>query len=86
MFSLKFSNRAAKFVKRLEQKSKDRIEKKTRELQENPFPKEAMRVESYKDYKIFRVRVGDFRILYSVDFKDKLIIIVDVGKRNKIYD
>ena len=85
MFSLKFSNRAAKSVKRLEQKSKDRIEKKTKELQENPFPSEAVRVEKYKDYKVFRIRVGQFRILYSVDFKERFILIIDVGKREGVY-
>jgi len=84
MFSLKFSNNAAKFIKKLEQKFKDRIEKKTNELQKVPFPRDSVRVEKYKDYKVFRVR--QFRILYSVDFNEKLIIIIDVGKRSNIYD
>ena len=86
MFSLKFSNQAAKFVKRLEQKDKKRIQKKTEELQKNPFPSDTVRVEKYKDYKVFRVRVGQFRILYSVDFEEKLILIIDVGKRAGVYD
>ncbi len=84
-FSIKFSTKATKFIKKLDNINKERIKEKIYKLSENPFPSESVRVESYKDYKVFRVRVGNFRILYNVDFTEKLIIIVKVDKRPRAY-
>lgn len=55
-------------------------------LQEDPFPPETERVEGYKGEKIFRVRVGDCRILYMVRYEDKSIFIAKVDKRGRVYD
>ena len=38
------------------------------------------------DEKIFRVRVGSYRILYVVDFEKQLIVIDSVDKRSRVYD
>jgi len=85
-FSIKFSTKATKFTKKLDKISRERIKEKIHKLSENPFPSESVRVESYKEYKVFRVRTGGYRILYNVDFKGKLIIIIKIDKRSKVYD
>ena len=41
-------------------------------------------VEGYGE-KLFRVRVGDYRILYEVDHKNNLIGIVKIEKRERAY-
>ena len=84
-FSIKFTTKSSNFIKKLENKIKERIKEKINKLSENPFPSEAVRAESYKDYKVFRVRIGDYRILYNVNFKDKLIIIIKIDKRGRVY-
>jgi len=84
-FSIRFTTKSANFIKKLETLNKKRIKEKIDKLSENPFPSEAVRVESYKEYKVFRVRIGDYRILYNVNFKDKLIIVVKVDKRGRVY-
>lgn len=33
----------------------------------------------------FRLRVGDYRVIYSVNFKSKVLIIRMVGHRSSIY-
>ena len=38
------------------------------------------RIEGYKE-KLFRIRVGDYRILYEVNHKGNLIGIVKIDKR-----
>ncbi len=35
--------------------------------------------------KLFRVRVGDYRILYEVDYKNDQLGIVKLDKRSKVY-
>ena len=59
----------------------DKIEK----LRETPVLRETIIVEGYKE-KLFRVRVGDYRILYEVDFKENKLGIVKVDKRGRVYD
>jgi mRNA-degrading endonuclease RelE of RelBE toxin-antitoxin system len=36
--------------------------------------------------KIYRVRVGDYRILYEIYLDKKVIMIVNIDKRSRIYD
>jgi len=84
-FSAEFAPKAAKFVKKLDKQIKPRIRNKILRLQIEPFPPETVRVEEYKDEKVFRVRVGDYRILYSVDYEEKTIIVINVDKRGRVY-
>ena len=86
MFEINFSNKSSKFVKKLEDKIKKRIKDKVNSLCENPFPPDCVRVEGYKNYKVFRIRVGKYRIIYSVHREENLIVIINVDKRNKVYD
>ena len=34
----------------------------------------------------FRVRSGNYRIIYQVDFKDRVVRIQDVGHRKNVYE
>lgn len=36
-------------------------------------------------YDYYRVRVGDYRILYTVDFKKRVILILDIDNRKDVY-
>ena len=50
-------------------------------------PSDAKPIE--KDKKgdiIFRYRIGDYRILYKIKKKDKIILIAKIDKRSRIYD
>ncbi len=86
MFSIKYDNRASKFLKKLAVKADvKRIINAVEELAANPFPKDAKRVEGYHDVKVFRIRVGDYRILYLVDHENSKLYIVKIDKRERIY-
>ena len=84
MFSIRYEKSAEKFLEKLrDKKLQSRILDKIEKLKENPFPKEAKTIEVYG--KAFRVRVGDYRVLYIVDHSINLIIIVEIDKRERIY-
>ena len=85
MFSDEFGSDAKKFLKKAERQIAERIIKRIRKLREDPFPSDIKRVVGKKD-KIFRVRVGDYRIQYSVFYERNLIFISDIDKRGKAYD
>jgi len=51
-------------------------------LKENPFPHNVKKLRGREGY---RIRVGDYRILYLVDESDKNIEIVSVAHRKEVY-
>ena len=84
MFDIGYSKQAIKFLKSADKNLSTRILKKIEQLKENPVQHDSKIVEGYAE-SIYRVRVGDYRILYEVDYKGKLIGIVKIEKRSKIY-
>ena len=85
MFAVEFGTDAKKFLKKSEKEIADRIVNRIKKLREEPFPSDVKRVVGKKD-KIFRVRVGDYRIQYSVFYEKNLIFISDIDKRERVYD
>jgi len=51
----------------------------------NPYPKDRKRVGGRKE-KVFRVRVGGYRILYVVFNERNSLLISDIDKRETVYD
>jgi mRNA interferase RelE/StbE len=84
MFGVEFSSQAKKFLKKSDKTLAKRLIDKIKKLREDPFPSDVKRVENQKD-KVFRVRVGDFRIQYSVLYKDNLIFVTSIDKRPRAY-
>ena len=52
-------------------------------LAENPYPAGAQKLQGGE--KLFRVRVGDYRIIYTVERHRLVILIIRVGHRRDIY-
>ena len=84
MFDIGYSKQAIKFLKSADKNLSTRILNKIEQLKDNPVQHDSKIVEGYAE-SIYRVRVGDYRILYEVDYKGKLIGIVKIEKRSKIY-
>lgn len=84
MFRVEFSNVAKKYLKKLDKTLAKRIISKIEKLIEDPFPPDVKRVLNRKE-KIFRVRVGDYRIQYLVFYDKNLIFISDIDKRERAY-
>lgn len=59
-----------------------KIVQKIEKLAENPFPVDAIRLKGRDEW---RVRQGDYRILYTVDETIVTVFVVKVGHRRKIY-
>ena len=85
MLELQFSSQTRKFLKRLDKVSWNRVIEKIEELRKDPFPHKVKRVEGRKE-KTFRIRVGDYRILYVVLNETNILFISKVEKRPRAYD
>jgi mRNA interferase RelE/StbE len=74
---------AAKEAERIPKKQKDRIRQEIRNLSEDPRPSGARKLKGKQD--IYRVRVSDYRVLYTVDDREKKIRILSVLARKEAY-
>ena len=52
-------------------------------LANNPFPPELKKLES--EEKFYRIRVGDYRVIYQVQKKILLVLVVNIGHRKEVY-
>ena len=84
MFDINYSKQAVKFLKSLDKTPAIRILRRIEKLKHDPVLHDSKIVEGYRE-KLFRVRVGDYRILYEVDYNDNLIGIVKIDKRSRVY-
>ncbi len=51
-------------------------------LKENPFPRNSIKLHGREGW---RIRVGNYRILYIIDEPDKNIEIISVAHRKEVY-
>lgn len=82
-YKVELTRTAEKQLKKIHKLAKDRLIKKIRTLAIEPYPDGVRKLSGYED--VFRVRVGDYRVIYSV-FEDKvLVIVLKIGHRKDIY-
>ena len=85
MFEIKLDKQPEHFLSKCEDKLFERINEKLKILKNNPVPHDAKRILGY-DLPTFRIRMGKYRALYRVNYEKKLIVIVKIDKREKIYE
>ena len=81
-FSIELKSSARKSLEKLEVKDRLRVYAAIELLSENPRPPFSVRI---KGSEFLRVRVGDYRILYSINTGRLVILIIDIGHRREIY-
>ena len=86
MYSVELSQRAQKFLDKLDSHIKIRIEERLMNLKDNPVPSDAKFICRDKGDKVFRYRIGDYRALYKVKDRENVILIAKIDKRPRIYD
>ena len=73
--------KARRFIDKLPQNEKKRI---IRAISKLPNGEDIKKIKGYND--LLRLRVGDYRIIYTVDHGELIIIVVDIGNRGEIYN
>ena len=59
-----------------------RISRRILSLEDNPRPRGVRKLGRREEH---RLRVGDYRVLYTVDDKDSIVTIFAVGHRREVY-
>jgi mRNA interferase RelE/StbE len=88
VFKLIFSKEFEKQFDKLGDKNiQKRILKKVLNLKSNPF--QGKMLTAFEDDilgKLYRIRIGDFRVVYGINQKTNEIYLVTLGHRKNIYD
>ncbi len=80
---IEFGTKALKFLSKSEKSDSTRIFKRIEELGENQYPQDAKKLKGEKD--AYRIRVGDFRVLYRIIREDDVVLVFRVDKRSRVY-
>ncbi len=83
-FKLAWKRSAVKELKQLPKEMVARIVQTVEQLADNPFPAGAKKLAGSQH--TYRVREGDYCILYDVLSQTLLIEIIRVGHRKNVYD
>jgi mRNA interferase RelE/StbE len=82
-FRIEVSATAEKQIRKLPDDDRLRVLRAIRPLATEPVPPGSRKIRGYDD--VFRIRVGSYRILYRVEGRRLVIIILKVGQRRDIY-
>ena len=85
MYSVELSQKANKFLDKLDIYVSKRIKDKLRTLSENPVPSDSKFIARELNDKVFRIRIGDYRALYKLKEHEKLILVAKIDKRPRVY-
>lgn len=81
MYQIIVKKKAKKFIDKLPANEKQRVVKAIAQL---PNGEDIKKLKGHSD--LLRLRVGEYRIIYTVDNGELVIIIIDAGNRGEIYN
>ncbi len=82
-FKIEFSKPAEKQFTNIQKSDLKKISQKIDKLASNPFPTGHEKLKGEDD--LYRVRQGDYRIIYSVLEKKLIVLIVKIRHRREAY-
>ena len=81
MYKIIIKKKAKKFIDKLTKNEKIRVVKAIEML---PNGEDIKKLKGHSD--LLRLRVGDYRIIYTVDNGELVVIVIDAGNRGEIYN
>ncbi len=82
-YSIKFKTSAAKEFKKLPPLVKQRVGETLDKLRQDPRPSGVVKLKG--EDQLYRVRVGDYRIVYTIDDHDQIIRVTRIRHRQDVY-
>lgn len=83
LYKIEWNRSAVKELKQLSKETVKRILENVEQLSSIPFPNKTKKLAGSENS--FRIRIGDYRVIYTVSSKILTIEIVRVGHRRDIY-
>lgn len=82
-YRIEFAPRAEREFRALDGSIQRRIARRIESLSQNPYPVGIKKLQG--DDEIYRLRIGDYQILYQVKRRALLVLILGIEHRREIY-
>jgi mRNA interferase RelE/StbE len=82
-YALEFTASASREFRALDRQLQRRVIEKVTALCQDPLPAGSKKLKGQVDH--FRIRVGDYRVVYRIEGKRVVIVIVRIGHRRDVY-
>ncbi len=82
-FSIVLKHSVQKDIRRIPASILGSIQTKIATLAENPFPAGAEPIQGYDHH--YRIRIGNYRIIYEVAATIRIITVIRIGHRKDVY-
>ncbi len=85
-WTIKYLRSAKKGLKNITPKDRERIKAKIEELAEAPNPEKLgkkLKGNTLKEF--YRIRVGNYRIIYHTENGELILVILKIGHRKEVY-
>lgn len=83
-YRVEFTAAAARQVKKLPRPARDRVLDAIEDLEEDPRPHGARKLVGERT--AWRIRIGDYRVLYDVFDSELTVFVVRAAHRREVYD
>ncbi len=84
-FSIAYDTQPERFLKKIDKHIATRlIDKIEATLANNPVPHNAVTIVG--EHGVFRIRIGDHRAIYRINYQTRHIIIIKLDKRSQVYE
>lgn len=83
VYTLKYRPAALRQLQKLDKKVQARLKPKITELANQPRPHGYLKLQGFENR--YRIRVGDYRVIYEIYDDILQVLIVKVGPRKDIY-
>ncbi len=84
-YALYLTRAAEKDLRALPKEVLLRVDQALRKLQENPFPPGVRKLRGFGPPSVYRLRVGDYRLLYTVEPETRTITVARIKPRKDAY-
>ena len=82
-YSILLAPSAERQLKSFSVPDQKRLAKRMKSLQDTPCPQGVKRLTGVED--LYRIREGDYRIIYTIRDKELIILVVKIGHRREVY-
>ena len=82
-YSILLAPPAERQLKSLTDSVQKRIVKRLKSLRENPRPQGVKKLAGEAD--LYRIREGDYRIIYTIQDKELIVLVVKIGNCKDVY-
>jgi mRNA interferase RelE/StbE len=82
-YALTFRPAALRALRKLDRQIAERIKAATEALRDDPRPSGAKMLTG--SHGLWRIRIGDYRVVYTVDDQQRLVRVAAAGHRRDVY-